>query len=90
MFADHFKVKFGDDEIIGTRLSIKEIKKLSAGYESMSVNESLDVIRNHCKLANGEKIDPEDLTHGQIQTLLAELILPKEGRSLSDFIGLLC
>ena len=38
---------------------------------------------------NGEKFDPYDLTPGQLRQVVGELILPKEGRGISDFIGLL-
>jgi len=92
MFADEFKVKLGDTVVKGRRLSIREIKanwsKMMEG--SLDVATSVALIRSHVTLDDGSPFDPEDLTQGQLQTLVAELALPKEGRGISDFIGLLC
>ena len=92
MFADEFKVKLGDTSVKGRRLTIKELRQnWSALMEDrFELETALKLIGDHVTLEDGSKFDPEDLTQGQLRTLVAELTLPKEGRGISDFIGLLC
>lgn len=92
MFADYFKLKLGETTLKGRRLTIKEVKRYGEAFASgqLGIDESVAVIRDHVTLEDGSKFDPEELTHGQLKELIAELVLPKEGRGISDFIGLLC
>ena len=90
MFADNFTIKLGDVTLKGRRLSIKEIRAYHSDAESgsLDIEKSVELIRKHVTLGDGGKFDPYDLTPGQLRQLVGELILPKDGRSLSDFIGL--
>ena len=38
---------------------------------------------------DGKAFDPYELTPGQMRKLVGELVMPEEGRGISDFIGLL-
>lgn len=91
MFADYFTVKLGDKTVKGRRLSIKEIRANHASLVdgSLNVEKCVDLIRGHVTLEDGGKFDPYDLSPGQFRQLLGELVLPPEGRGISDFIGLL-
>lgn len=92
MIADNFKLKLGDTTFKGKRLTIKEIKSnwtlLMEGR--LDIETSLKLIRDHVTLEDGSEFDPEELSQGQLKEIIAELTLPKEGRGISDFIGLLC
>lgn len=92
MFADYFTLKVGEATLKGRRLTIKEIKKYGEEFlaDRLGIEESIAVIRDHVKLDDGSAFDPEELTQGQLKEVIAELVLPKEGRGISDFIGLLC
>lgn len=92
MFADYFKIEIGGVKLKGKRLTIKEIKRYGEEFlgDRLGVEESIAVIRDHVTLEDGGAFDPEEMTHGQLKELIAELVLPKEGRGISDFIGLLC
>lgn len=90
MFADNFTITIGDVTLKGRRLSIKEIRQNHAELleGSIDVDKSVELIRAHVKLADGRPFDPYDLTPGQLRQLVGELVLPQEGRGISDFIGL--
>lgn len=92
MFADFFTLKLGDATVKGRRLSLKELKAGTEDYVAgkLDVEKCVALIRDNVTLENGEKFDPYDLTPGQLRQVVGELILPKEGRGISDFIGLLC
>ena len=92
MFADYFTIKIGDEKVKGRRLTVKELRdNWSAMMEGrLDIDRAVKLIREHVTLESGDKFDPEELTHGQIQQIIAEMTLPKEGRGISDFIGLLC
>ena len=92
MFADHFTLELGGATVKGRRLTSKELR---SNWEALmngriDVDTAVKLIRDHVTLENGKAFDPEDLTNGQLRDLVAELTLPKEGRGISDFIGLLC
>lgn len=92
MFADYFTLKLGDTTVKGRRLTIKEMRSnwhalMNGGID---VDTAVKLIRDHVTLENGKAFDPEELTNSQFSNLIAELTLPKEGRGISDFIGLLC
>lgn len=91
MFADYFQIKLGETVVKGSRLSIKETRQLLTDFDlgKLTIEDSLKVINDRCTLANGEKFDPEELSQDQINRLIAEMVLPEKGRSISDFIGLL-
>ena len=92
MFADEFQIKLGGVDLKGRRLTIRELK---ADWDAL-MNGRLDVekacglIREHVIGPDGKKIDPEELSVDQLRALVAEITLPKEGRGIADFIGLLC
>jgi hypothetical protein len=92
MFADFFTLKLGETEVKGRRLKIKELQDsrelLAEGR--LDIEKSVEVIKAHVTLADGKPFDPYDLSTGQMRTLIAELVLPKEGRGIADFIGTLC
>lgn len=92
MFADYFTLKLGDATVKGRRLTIKEMR---SNWDALmngriDVAASVKLIRDHVTLEDGSAFDPEELTAGQIREIVTQLILPKEGRGISDFIGLLC
>lgn len=91
MFADYFTMKLGDATVKGRRLTLNELRDGHAEFVegSLDVEKCAEVIRSHVTLADGAPFDPFDLTPGQLRELVGELILPKEGRGISDFIGLL-
>lgn len=91
MFADYFTLKLGEVTVKGRRLTLKELKSSVADYTAgtLDVEKCVDLIRGHVTLEDGDKFDPYDLTPGQLRQIVGELILPKEGRGISDFIGLL-
>lgn len=91
MFADVFTLELGDATVKGRRLTLKEIRANFAAAQSggLSIDESVKLIRDHVTLADGSPFDPEDLTPAQMRKIVGELILPEEGRGISDFIGLL-
>ena len=91
MFADYFTMKVGEVKVKGRRLTLKELKANHDEYVggSLSAEKCVELIRSHVTLEDGEKFDPYDLTPGQLREIVGELILPKEGRGISDFIGLL-
>ena len=91
-FADSFRLTLGDIEVVGSRLTINEIRRNHADFldgQFGSIDRCVDLIRSHVKRADGEPFDPYDLTPGQVRTLISELVLPEGGRGISDFIGLL-
>ena len=91
MFADYFTLKLGDVTLKGRRLSLKEIQEnrdaLIGGR--LDAVKCVELIADHVTLENGDKIDPYEFTPGQLRKVVAELVLPEEGRGISDFIGLL-
>ena len=91
MFADYFTIKIGDATLKGRRLTLKELKENHDAYFAKSLNAErcAEMIREHVTLEDGGAFDPYDLTPGQLRKLVGELILPEEGRGISDFIGLL-
>lgn len=91
MFADYFTLKLGGATVKGRRLTLKELRDGHAEFVegSLDVEKCAEVIRSHVTLVDGDPFDPLDLTPGQLRELVGELILPKEGRGISDFIGLL-
>ena len=91
MFADFFTLKLGDVTVKGRRLSVKEIRDNRAELlsNSLDVEKCVELIKSHVTLADGDKFDPYDLTPGQMRQVVGELVLPQEGRGISDFIGLL-
>lgn len=92
MFADYFTVKFGDTTVKGRRLSLKEIKERRAEIieGKLDLEGCVELVRKHVTLADGSRFDPLELSESQMRTLIAELVLPKEARGISDFIGQLC
>lgn len=90
MFADYFTIKLGDTSVKGRRLTIKEVKALLPTIEDLSNDDAVKIVKGHCTLADGSAFDPEELTGDQLRKLVGELVLPEKGRSISDFIGLLC
>lgn len=91
MFADYFTLKLGNVTVKGRRLTLKELKSNVADYTggTLDVEKCVELIKSHVTLENGDRFDPYDLTPGQLRQIVGELILPKEGRGISDFIGLL-
>lgn len=91
-FADRFTIKIGGATLVGTRLTIKELRANLAALagDKFDIDASLKVVKEHVRLEGGGEFDPEDLSQDQMRRLIAELTLPKEGRGISDFIGLLC
>ena len=90
-FADYFTLKLGEVTVKGRRLTLKEIQQRCAGSSTglPDAEKCVELVSSHVTLENGEKFDPHDLTPGQLRKVVAELILPEEGRGISDFIGLL-
>ena len=90
-FADYFTLKLGDVSVKGRRLSLKELRERHADLldGNLDVEKCVELIRGHVTLEDGRKFDPYDLTPGQLRQVVCELILPKEGRGIADFIGLL-
>lgn len=91
MFADYFTLKVGEAKVKGRRLTIKELKGNLDEYVggTLSAEKCVALIRDHVTLEDGSAFDPLDLTPGQMRSVIGELILPPEGRGISDFIGLL-
>ena len=91
MFADYFTLKLGDVTLKGRRLSLKEIQESRADLMggTLNVERCVKLIEDHVRLDSGDKFDPYDLTPGQLRKVVAELMLPEEGRGIADFIGLL-
>ena len=91
MFADFFTLKLGDVTVKGRRLSLKEIQASRADLigGTLDVEKCVKLIADHVQLESGDKFDPYDLTPGQLRKVVAELVLPEEGRGIADFIGLL-
>ena len=91
MFADYFTLKLGDVTVKGRRLTLKELRANVQDYTAgtLDVEKCVELISSHVTLEDGDKFDPYDLTPGQMRQIVGELILPKEGRGISDFIGLL-
>ena len=90
-FADYFTLKLGEVTVKGRRLTLKELQESCAGTPDgyPGAEKCVELISSHVTLENGEKFDPHDLTPGQLRKVVAELILPEEGRGIADFIGLL-
>ena len=90
-FADYFTLKLGEVTVKGRRLTLREIQECRADSadEFPSAERCIEIVRSHVTLENGDEIDPHDLTPDQLRKVVAELILPKEGRGIADFIGLL-
>lgn len=90
-FADYFTLKLGEVTVKGRRLTVKELRAGLDGLASGSfdVETAVKMVRGHVTLSDGSAFDPEDLSVDQLKQLIAELTLPKEGRGISDFIGLL-
>jgi len=90
-FADYFTLKLGDVSVKGRRLSLKELRERHVDLldGNLDVEKCVELIRGHVTLEDGSKFDPYDLTPGQLRQVVCELILPKEGRGIADFIGLL-
>lgn len=91
MFADTFTIKLGETTVKGKRLTIREIRenRIADASGGLSVEQAIKLIKSHATLENGDAVDPEDLTPGQLKKLIGEIVLPEEGRGISDFIGLL-
>jgi hypothetical protein len=91
MFADFFTLKLGNVTVKGRRLTLKELKSSVADLTvgTLDVEKCVELIKSHVVLENGGRFDPYDLTPGQLRQIVGELVLPKEGRGISDFIGLL-
>ena len=91
VFADYFTLKLGEVTVKGRRLTLKEIQAMRAdtvgGFPD--AEKCVELIRSHVTMENGQGFDPHDLTPGQLRKVVAELILPEEGRGIADFIGLL-
>lgn len=92
MFADNFTIKLGSATVKGTRLTIKELRaNLDAlAGDKFDIDAALALVKAHVRLEDSSEFDPEELSQDQMRRLVAELTLPKEGRGISDFIGLLC
>lgn len=92
MFADEFKLKLGDVTVVGRRLTIKELRSNWGAVMDgrLEIETAVQLVRDHVRLENGDKFDPEDVSMDQMRQLIAQLTLPEEGRGISDFIGLLC
>lgn len=92
MFADTFTIKLGDQTVKGTRLTIREVRENIAALaaDKFDIDAAVKCVADHCRLDDGSKFDPEELSQDQMRRLIGELVLPKEGRGVSDFIGLLC
>lgn len=90
-FADCFTLKVGEATLKGRRLTLGELKEKSADLDAgtLSAEACADLVRSHVTLEDGSSFDPFDLTPGQLREVVAELVLPKEGRGIADFIGLL-
>jgi len=91
MFTEFFTLKLGDVTVKGRRLTLKEIREKRADLlgSRLDVDKCVELISSHVTLDNGDKFDPYELTPGQMRRIVGELILPEEGRGISDFIGLL-
>ena len=91
MFTEFFTLKLGDVTVKGRRLTLKEIREKRADLlgSRLDVDKCVELISSHVTLDDGDKFDPYELTPGQMRRLIGELILPEEGRGISDFIGLL-
>ncbi len=91
MFTEFFTLKLGDVTVKGRRLTLKEIREKRADLlgSRLDVDKCVELISSHVTLDDGDKFDPYELTPGQMRKLIGELILPEEGRGISDFIGLL-
>lgn len=89
-FADYFTLKLGEAVVKGRRLTLKEIREHGVEFAqgALDVEKTLEIIASHVTLADGSKFDPLELSEAQARQLLAEMVLPKEGRQISDFIGL--
>lgn len=90
-FADYFTIRLGDVAVRGRRLSLKELRERHAELldGNLDAEKCVELVRGHVTLEDGSKFDPYDLTPGQLRQVVSELILPKEGRGIADFIGLL-
>ena len=90
-FADYFTCKLGEVTVKGRRLTLKQIQENRAALlgGKLDAVKCVELIADHVTLENGEKFDPYDLTPGQLRKVVAELVLPEEGRGIADFIGLL-
>lgn len=91
MFTEFFTLKLGDVTVRGRRLTLKEIREKRADLlgSRLDVDKCVELISSHVTLDDGDKFDPYELTPGQMRRIVGELILPEEGRGISDFIGLL-
>lgn len=91
MFTEFFTLKLGDVTVKGRRLTLKEIREKRADLlgSRLDVDKCVELISSHVTLDEGDKFDPYELTPGQMRRIVGELILPEEGRGISDFIGLL-
>ena len=90
-FADYFSIKLGEVTVKGRRLTVREIRECHADLfaDQLEVDKCVEVIKGHVTLADGKAFDPYELTPGQMRKLVGELVMPEEGRGISDFIGLL-
>ncbi|MCF0120640.1 MAG: hypothetical protein HUJ65_03285 [Oscillospiraceae bacterium] len=90
--ADRFTLKLGDAEIKGTRLTLRELKEHSATVmaDRLDVEAAAAIVESHATYADGSKLDAMELSIDQMKRLIAEMVLPKEGRSIADFIAALC
>lgn len=91
MFTEFFTLKLGDVTVKGRRLTLKEIREKRTDLlgSRLDVDKCVELISSHVTLDDGGKFDPYELTPGQMRRIVGELILPEEGRGISDFIGLL-
>ena len=91
MFTEFFTLKLGDVTVKGRRLTLKEIREKRTDLlgSRLDVDKCVELISSHVTLDDGDKFDPYELTPGQMRRIVGELILPEEGRGISDFIGLL-
>ena len=90
-FADYFTIKLGEVTVKGRRLTVREIRERYADFvgNSLDVEKCRELIVQHVTLEDGKAFDPDDLSPVQMRKLVGELVLPEEGRGISDFIGLL-
>ena len=91
-FADTFEIRIGKTDLVGRRLTHAELKKFGGLFHGKRLTESraIKLIRDRVTTKDGKKIDPASMTDDQITDVLAQMVLPKEGRGISDFTALVC
>lgn len=92
MFCDKVEVKVGNETVIVTRMTVKEIRTsrelFAEGRECLD-EAYTKLVAEHCKTADGKPVDATALSLPQLTQLAKEMAGVPEG-PLSDFIGLLC